>query len=295
MERYPSAKMPTTRKTPTAMLTRDRSINAPSRSLRGLGFTAAELAHDAILRRLDGRRRAELHDTPLVQHAHEIGDLEDLGDLVTHHDGREPVPPVQVGDQLVDRVHEDGIEAGGGLVEEDDLRLGHQRARDGHALAHAAGYLGRIFRLHALEPDLAERGIDALDDLRAGQAQLLAQGEGHVLTARHGVEQRAALEDDAVTPPDIVERAPAEPRHVHVVDEDAAGVGSEEPDEVTQEHRLAAAAAPDDDGDGAGGDLQIKAAQHRVVAERLPEAFDLDHEGAALTAAPCRGSSPRRG
>src|SRR5688500_10051316 len=295
MERYPRATMPTTRKRPTAMLTRDRSITAPPRSLRSLGFTADELAYDAIVRRLDGRRRADLHDTPLVQHGHQFGELEDLGNLVTDYDRREAVPAVQVGDQLVDRVHEDGIEAGGGLVEEDDLRLGYQRARDGHALAHAAGYLGRIFRLHALEPDLAERRIHALDDLRAGQAQLLAQGEGHVLAARHGVEQRAALEDDAVAPPDIVERPPGEPRHVHVVDEDAAGVGSDEPDEVTEEQRLAAAATPDDDGDGAGGDLQIKAAQHRVVAERLPEAFDLDHEGAALTAAPCRGSSPRRG
>src|SRR3954469_4019851 len=102
MERYPRAKIPSTRKSPTAMLTRVRSITAPPRSLRGFGFTADELAHDAIVRRLDGRRWADLHDTPLVQHGHQIGDLEDLRDLVAHHDGREPVPPVQIGDELVD-------------------------------------------------------------------------------------------------------------------------------------------------------------------------------------------------
>src|SRR5689334_12686016 len=100
MERYPSAKMPTTRKRPTAMLTRVRSINAPPRSLRGFGFAADELAHDAVVRRLDRRRWADLHDTPLVQHRYEVGDLEDLRDLVAHHDGGEAVTAVEVGDEV---------------------------------------------------------------------------------------------------------------------------------------------------------------------------------------------------
>src|SRR5207253_700690 len=52
-----------------------------------------------------------------------------------------------------------------GLVEEDDLRLGHQGAGDGHALAHAARDLGRVLGADALEADLTQRRLDPLGQL----------------------------------------------------------------------------------------------------------------------------------
>ncbi len=46
-------------------------------------------------------------------------------------------------DQIVDDVAHDGVEAGGRLVEENDLGLGGDGAGEADALAHAAGKLGR--------------------------------------------------------------------------------------------------------------------------------------------------------
>src|SRR5213078_3058702 len=110
---------------------------------------------------------------------------------------------------------------------------------------------------------------DPLRDFHGGKTQLLPEGEGHVVGARHRVEQRAALEDDAVAPPDLVERASAE----------AGDLGA------IEEHRLAAAAPADDDRDRARGDVQVEPAQHRLPAERLDEPLDLDHGLASPTAA----------
>ena len=103
-----------------------------------------------------------------MQHGDRVGDPEDLGDLVTHHDGGEVELPVEIEDQVVDGVDENRIEARRRLVEEDDLGLGDERARDRDALAHAARDLGRVLGPHALEPHLGEPRLDPLRDLRAG-------------------------------------------------------------------------------------------------------------------------------
>ena len=117
------------------------------------------------------------------------------------------------------------IEPGGRLVEEHDLGLGHERARDGHALTHAARDLGGIFLAHALESHLSEGRVHALGDLGFRQPHLLAQGKGDVVGAAHRVEERAALEDDTVAPADRVEWLAAQARDLLVVHEDAAGIG----------------------------------------------------------------------
>ena len=66
---------------------------------------------------------------------------------------------VEVDDELVEvgRAHQ--VEAGVGLVEEDDLRVEHQ-ARAEPALAHAAGDLAGQLALGALQADQ----LDLLDD-----------------------------------------------------------------------------------------------------------------------------------
>src|SRR5713226_8361329 len=85
------------------------------------GLTVDELLDDGVGRRLNDGRRPDLHDPYLVQNGDRVCDLEDLRDLVAHHDGGEPEPLVQLADQAVDAIDENRIESGGGLVEEDDL------------------------------------------------------------------------------------------------------------------------------------------------------------------------------
>jgi hypothetical protein len=178
---------------------------------------------------------------------------------------------------VVDRVDQDGIEPGGGLVEEHDLGLGDQRACDGHAFAHAARDFGRVFVPHAAEADLVELLLHAPVDLAGPQPASLPEGEGHVVEDRHRVEERPALEDDAIALPDAVQLAAPQARDVGAVHDHRAGIRSEQADEVLEQHRLAPAAAADHHHDLAGGDVEVDAAQYRLGAEALVEALDPDH------------------
>src|SRR5439155_7889481 len=173
------------------------------------------------------------------------------------------------------------------------LGLGDECARDGDALAHAPRDLGRVLASHALEPHLGQRRLDSRRDLGGAQAQLLPEREGHVAGARHRVEQRAALEDDAVAPPDIVERAPVEAGDVRAIHEHTARVGAQETDQVPEKHRLTAAAPADDDRDRARGDVQVEPPQRLLPAERLDEPLDLYHRLASPTPAARTATLPR--
>src|SRR5437867_13169980 len=107
--------------------------------------------------------------------------------------------------------------------------------------------------------------------------QLLPERERHVVGACHRVEQRAALEDDSVAPPDPVERAPAKARDLDAVDEHPAVVGAQEADQVPEEDRLASAAPADDDRDRARGDFQVDLVQQLLPVEALDQPIDIDH------------------
>ena len=74
-----------------------------------------------------------------------------------------------VDDQIVDDVGHDRVEAGGRLVEEDDLGIGGDGAGEAHPLLHAARQLGRIELADlGAEPDLAELGDGDLPGLARG-------------------------------------------------------------------------------------------------------------------------------
>ncbi len=125
----------------------------------------------------------------------------------------------------------------------------------------SAGYLRPI----SARPTAPRASRTRRTTSRRAQPELLAQGEGHVGGAGQGVEEGAALEDDAVALAHAVELAAGEPGDVHPVDQDAARVGAEEAEQVAEQHRLAAPAAPDDDRDRPRGDLQVDAAQHGLA------------------------------
>ena len=88
------------------------------------------------------------------------------------------------------------VERGERLVHQQDLRLGGERARDRDALAHAAGQLGRIAALEAVEPDQLDEVPRALDALRLGHAGDLER-EGDVVGDGAPREGRLLLEHHA--------------------------------------------------------------------------------------------------
>jgi hypothetical protein len=86
------------------------------------------------------------------------------------------------------------------LVEEQDLRIVRQRAREGGALLHAAGQHLRVVRLEAAQPDALDVvGRDAV--LLGLRHALLPQAEADVLLHGQPGKQRVGLEHHAAVRP----------------------------------------------------------------------------------------------
>ena len=130
------------------------------------------------------------HDAdPVGQHRRLV---ERMGD---EHDGRAGLAPDA--QQLV--AHQQPrllVERAERLVEQQHLRLEHQRARDADALAHAAGKLRRIGLGEVRKPHEGERVVDAPLDLGARHAAP-AQAEGDVVPNVEPEEARVLLEHGA--------------------------------------------------------------------------------------------------
>ena len=88
------------------------------------------------------------------------------------------------------------IEIAGGLVGNEQRRLGHDRARDSHALLLAGGELERPALLLAEQADLIERRAHALVDLAPRHAGD-DERQRHVVRHRPVVQQLVILKDHA--------------------------------------------------------------------------------------------------
>src|SRR5262245_4820092 len=242
----PSATSPIRMNTPTDKSTTERLMRVSFAQCFGMADRSAVLWHtfdiamDELLDHrigagLDDVRRPRLHDHALVQHRHAVRDAEDLRYLVADHHCGEPELPVELHDQMVNRVDEDRIEAGRRFVEEHHLRLVDQRSRDGYALAHSPRDLGGVLRAHPRQSNLLELRRDPVGDLCRAELGLLPERERDVVEHGHRVEQRTALEHDAIPFTDPVEGGVPQPRDVHAIDEDRARVRVQEPDEVLEQ------------------------------------------------------------
>src|SRR4051812_19395786 len=135
-----------------------RSLHA-QRTLRGPG---QELVDELVVGVEELLRRSGLDDPALPQHGDVLGDALGGHDVVRDHDVGAAVLLVDLLDQLAQQRGADRIEARVGLVEEDDVRVEHERAGEAGALAHAARQLVRHLVGGALEPDLAQAPVDDL-------------------------------------------------------------------------------------------------------------------------------------
>ena len=107
--------------------------------------------------------RADLGDAAGIHHRHAIGGLGDHAHVVGDQHHRGAVLAAELLQQRDDLRLDRDVERGRRLVGHDQARLGAERQRDHHALAHAAGELVRIV-------------VDAL--LRGRDADLLQQVDG---------------------------------------------------------------------------------------------------------------------
>ena len=87
--------------------------------------------------------RLLLDDAAGIHHQDAVGEVEDRADVVADEEHREALLRLEPAHVLEDRVLHDDVEAGGRLVEEDELRVEGQGQREVDALLHAAGELVR--------------------------------------------------------------------------------------------------------------------------------------------------------
>src|SRR3954451_9736546 len=199
------------------------------RTLRGPG---QELVDELVVGVEELFGRPGLDDPALPQHGDVLGDALGGHDVVRDHDVGAAVLLVDLLDQLAQQRGADGVQAGVGLVEEHDVGVEHERAREAGALAHAAGELVRHLLARSLEADLPQAAHDDVLDLVLRLVRVLTQREGDVVVEVHRPEQRAVLEQDAELLAHVEQVVVAHARHRLAVDQDVALVGIQQADHV---------------------------------------------------------------
>ena len=181
-----------------------------------------------------------------------LNDVHLVGD--DHH--RHPQLLVELLEEGQDGEGGVGVQGGGGLVAQQDLRVGGQGPGDGHPLLLAAGHLGGIglflvLQAHDLQqlPGLLH-GLGPLDaDELQGEADVVQGGALH--------EQVEALEDHADGVPGLPELPGFELGDVLAVEQDGAGGGALQEVHAPDQGGLARPGQADDAEDLPSHDLQV--------------------------------------
>ena len=157
------------------------------------------------------------------------------------------------------------------LVEQQQLRTLHQRARERDALALAAGQLVRLALRELRQLHEIEHVGDARRRSRAFGRPSCFRPNATFCSTRHVREQRVRLEHHVDRP--LVRR---DAGHVDAVDGDAPGGRLLEPGQHAQQRGLAAARAAEQAEQLAAIDLQRDVVDGDEVAELLRDAVDVD-------------------
>ena len=170
-------------------------------------------------------------------------------------------------DQSGDLKAERGIEARGGLIEDEELGFGGQGPGQGETLALPAGEVahaaGRVGEPHGLEQGVHPR-LDAPPNREAA-----IQAEGDVFPDREVLEESALLEDDAQALQQgrgqpLIE-VPAE-HFPSALEHQSRGVSTQRVDEQVEEHGFPRPARPHQADQLAGSNGQIESPEHVVHA-----------------------------
>jgi len=207
--------------------------------------------------------RADFDDLPFVQADDPVA-MPDRLQAMGDDDHRAPLDDLE--HVLLDEALALVVERARGLVEDEDRRVDRQRARDGDALALAAGEIDaalldeRVIAVAQAADELVGAGEARHgDDLRAAHAGI---GERDVLV-QGAVEQQIFLQHDA----DLrAQPGGVDLRDVHAVDEHLPCLRDVEALDELRERRLAGAGPPHDSDDLTGPDRE------RDVLDRLRRA-----------------------
>ena len=222
-------------------------------------------------------RHVHLDDLALVHEHHAVGDLAGKTHLMgDHQHGHAVLGEADHGvEHLLDHFR---IERGGRLVEQHDLRVHAERARDRDPLLLAAGQLAGIFvgllrdldPLEVMQRDLLGFLLRHLAHPDRRQRAVFQHGE-----MRKQVEMLEHHADVAAHLVDLLEVV----GQLDAVDDDAALLMLLEPVDAADHGRFAGAGRPADDDALAAHHLEIDVAQHVEIAEPLVHADDFHRHG----------------
>ena len=175
---------------------------------------------------------------------------------------------VHVGHELVRRL---GVEAGGRLVEEDEVGVGDERAGDEHLLPHALRVRADLLGGAVGEPEAAEQVLGAAQ--RVGLRHAVERAEEGEVVQRGQALVEGGVGLDAHARPDLLDVAR------HVVAEHAQRLRAVGPQHAGQDadgRRLARAVGAEQPEHAARLELEIDALERRRLAERPGEPDHLD-------------------
>ncbi len=236
----------------------------------------AEQPHGVGVARVveDDPRRALLDQTAGVQHADALAHLRDHGQVVADEQHARPEPGPQPGDQVEHLGLDRRVQPGGGLVQDQQLRLGRERHRDHDALLHPSRQLVRVPLHHAIgvgdldRAEHLERALVRLVARRTADLEDLGDLPAH---PHRGVQRRSGVLVDhrdgvgAALPHLVVAHAP----QVVAVQQDRArgdaSVAGQVPHRGEGRRGLTAPRLPDQAVGLAAPDLEGHPSQHPAV------------------------------
>ena len=222
---------------------------------------------------------------------HPVADGVERIEIVGDHEDGQPERVAEAPDERVELFGGHRIEARGRLVEEQDVGVERDRARDPRALAHAAGELGWPLCAgivgQAGELDL-ERGQIA--DEGGRQVGMLDERRLDIFLQAQRREQGAPLKHDPDPPLDL------RPRlwivDVAAEDLDVAALGPLQPEDGVQQHRFARPRSADQPQYLVALDLEIEPVVNDRLAEGGAKALDADRRRLLRIAAPIPAHCP---
>ena len=114
-----------------------------------------------------------------------VGDGEQARQLVADNDDRGAKTVTKIDDQVVEPARGDRVQSGGRLVEEQDVGIERQRARQARPLAHAAAEFGGQLLDRMLHADQAELEHHQAADCGVVEAGEHLHRQGDVHADRH--------------------------------------------------------------------------------------------------------------
>src|SRR5215208_2016857 len=249
-----------------------------------LRLPGQELPDELVVGVEELARRARLDDPALPQDRDVVGHPPRRHDVVRDHAVRAAVLLVDLHDELAQERGANRVEPGVRLVEEHDVGVEHQRAREARPRAHTARELVRHLVGGGSKPHLAEAPVHDLADLVLALVGVLAERERGVVEHVHRAEERAVLEQDAELLAHLEQVLVGHVGHGLPVHDHVALVGIEEADHVLDADRLPRAGRAEDHRDLVVRQAEVEPVQHAVAPEGLDDVDELDRVVGAVLA-----------